>query len=259
MTNPVAAIPVTAVMAFLLVLARVSGAASFVPLPGSAAAPVRSRVILALGFTVALYPVWPSVAGAPTPGQLVCWLLAEASFGCAVGLVVGFLTESFVIFGQLVGLQAGYSYASTIDPNTQADNGIVIVLAQTFAGLLFFALGLHREVFRIFARSLETLPPGSFNATPGIAEGIIRLSSSLFSTGFRMALPVVALLVMVDLALALLGRINSQLQLISLAFPIKMLTALALFAAVAGLFPHVYRGYADRLLEALPRLANVRP
>jgi flagellar biosynthesis protein FliR len=253
-----AAVPLTVVVAFLLVLTRVAGMASFVPMPGSAAAPMRARVILALGFTVALYPVWPAVSGVPSPGLLMRWIAAEAAYGCAIGLVVGFLTESFVIFGQLIGLQAGYSYASTIDPNTQADNGIVIVFAQTFAGLLFFAMGMHRQVFRIFARSLETLPPGSFTPTPGMAEGVIRLSSSLFSTGFRMALPVVALLVMVDLSLALLGRINAQLQLISLAFPVKMMVALAVFAATAGLFPHVYRGYADRLMEALPQLAGAQ-
>ena len=42
----------------------------------------------------------------------------------------------------------------------------------------------------------------------------------------RLALPVVALLLMVDVALALLGRLNQQLQLLALAFPAKMLTAL---------------------------------
>ena len=46
----------------------------------------------------------------------------------------------------------------------------------------------------------------------------------------RLALPVVALLMLVDLALALLGRLNAQLQLLTLAFPAKMLAALLLLA-----------------------------
>jgi flagellar biosynthesis protein FliR len=51
------------------------------------------------------------------------------------------------------------------------------------------------------------------------AEALIRLGASLFAVGVRLALPVVALLVMVDVALALMGRLNQQLQLLSLAFP----------------------------------------
>jgi flagellar biosynthesis protein FliR len=40
-------------------------------------------------------------------------------------------------------------------------------------------------------------------------------------------------------ALALMGRLNAQLQLLSLAFPAKMLTALFVLAAVMALYPRV--------------------
>jgi len=43
----------------------------------------------------------------------------------------------------------------------------------------------------------------------------------------------------VDVALALVGRLNAQLQLLSLAFPAKMLTALFVLTAVLALYPRV--------------------
>ena len=49
------------------------------------------------------------------------------------------------------------------------------------------------------------------------------------SIGF-ITLALLALLLIVDISLALLGRLNSQLQLITLAFPIKMLVSLGLLA-----------------------------
>lgn len=56
---------------FLLVLARVAGALVFVPLPGINAGPEPARVVLALGFAVALFPAWPVVAMTePGFGQL---------------------------------------------------------------------------------------------------------------------------------------------------------------------------------------------
>jgi flagellar biosynthesis protein FliR len=44
---------------------------------------------------------------------------------------------------------------------------------------------------------------------------------------------------MVDVALALLGRLNQQLQLLALAFPAKMLTALVVLSWVSLLFPRI--------------------
>ena len=214
-------------------------------------------MVLALSITMALAPLWPTVTATPSIGLLAGWLISEAALGITIGLVVSFLSEAFAVFGQMVALQAGYSFASTVDPNTQADSGVILVLAQTISALLFFALGLHRQVIGIFANSLSAQPPGSFALSDGDGRCRSSISSStIFSTGLRMALPVIALLVMVDMALALLGRINSQLQLLSLAFPAKMLAALALLTAIAGLFPRVYSTYASRLFEALPAVTG---
>jgi flagellar biosynthesis protein FliR len=210
--------------AFLLVLARVSGALVFVPLPGIKGGPQPARAALALGMTLALYGRWPGVnAEAVTAMRMVSWAAAEASVGIAIGVAVAIALEAFALAAQVLGLQAGYAYASTIDPNTEADSGILLVVAQLFAGMLFFALGLDREVLRLFAQSMDKVPPGVYPES-GERTPLIRLGASLFAVGVRLALPVVALLVMVDVALALMGRLNQQLHLLSLAFPAKMLT-----------------------------------
>lgn len=226
--------------AFLLVLARVGGALVFVPLPGLKGAPEPVRAALALGFTLALFGRWPAIdASNVTPVKLLAWAASEAALGIAIGVSVAIVLEAFTLAAQVLGLQAGYAYASTIDPNTEADSGILLVLAQLVAGLLFFSLGLDREILRLFAQSLERVPAGVYVLGPLSAQSLIKLGSSLFSVGVRLALPVVALLVMVDVALALLGRLNAQLQLISVAFPAKMLTALLVLSWVAALFPRI--------------------
>jgi flagellar biosynthetic protein FliR len=225
---------------FLLVLTRVGGALVFIPLPGIKGAPEPMKVVLTLGFTLALSARWPQV-NAPnvTPGVLLGWAASEAALGIAIGVSVAIVLEAFSLAAQILGLQAGYAYASTIDPNTQADSGILLVMSELIAGLLFFALGLDREILRLFSLSLDKVPSGTYVLGPSSAQSLIRLSSSLFSVGARLALPVVALLVMLDVALALLGRLNAQLQLISLAFPVKMLITLIVLSWMATLFPRI--------------------
>lgn len=234
------AIPPGTLFAFLLVLCRIGGALVFLPLPGFKSAPQPVRAVLAIGFTMALAPAWPAIPTANVSGGMLAgWIAAEAAFGIAIGLAVAIVLEAFGLAAQILGLQAGYAYASTIDPTTEADSGVLLVFAQLMAGMLFFAVGLDREILRLFGQSLARVPLGTYALGLPAAETMIRLGTGLFTVGLRLALPVVALLMMLDVALALLGRLNAQLQLLSLAFPAKMLTALLVLSWVAMVFPRI--------------------
>ena len=251
-------LPAGALYGFLLVLARVGGSLIFVPLPGVRSAPELARVALAMGFTLALYGQWPVMhTDGVTVAVLAGWALTEAAVGLAIGISVAISLEAFTLAAQVLGLQAGYAYASTIDPNTEADSGILLVFAQLISGMLFFAMGLDREILRLFAQSLEKVPAGAYVFGRATAEPLIRLGATLFSVGVRVALPVVALLVMVDVALALLGRINAQLQLLTLAFPAKMLTALILLSWISTMFPRILREISGHAWTAAHRMLGI--
>lgn len=239
---------------FLLALARVSGAVALVPFPGMRSGPDMARIAFAVMMTWCLRPVWPKAPAAePGIGTLMMWVLGEAAVGVTLGLLVGFLVESFQLGAQILGLQAGYSYASTIDPATQADSGVISVVVQLMAGLCFFVVGVDREILRALAHSFERVPPGGFVISGHAAEAAIRAGAAMFATGLRIALPVIAFLLLVDLALALLGRMQQQLQLLSLAFPAKMLASLALLASLSALFPTLFQSASRRTMELVGR------
>jgi flagellar biosynthetic protein FliR len=241
---------------FLLTLVRVAGVFVFVPIPGLKSAVDPARILLMLGVTVALFPVWPHPPGDVSPGLFVLWIMSEAALGIGIGLAVAFSIEALLVGAQIVGLQAGYSFASMVDPFTQADSTVLVALAQTAAGLLFFALGLDRDVLRIFARSLTTFPPGSFVMSRGAAQLILLAGSTMFSTGLRLALPVMAVMLMVEISLALLGRVNAQLHLMAIAFPIKMMLGLGLLAWLAVLLPALLRGASGASFTAARAFAG---
>jgi len=244
--------PLSLLLGFLLVLARVGGAFVFVPLPRVSAGPQAVRAVLAASATVALFPVWPEVPVAGIGvGQLLMGMISEAAFGITAGVAVAFLIETLIVAAQAFGVQAGYSYASTIDPATQADSNVLVVFAHLTAGLLFFALGLDRQVLAVFARSLAVYPPGTYQLQPEGAEAVLKLGGAMFATGLRLAMPVIMLLMLVDIALALLGRIHMQLQLLTLAFPVKMLAALAFLAVLTAFFLPVFRDAAERTVAVL--------
>jgi flagellar biosynthesis protein FliR len=255
-SNP--AIPTSVLYGFLLVLARITGVFVFLPLPGLEAGPSAAKITLSMILTLGMYSRWPVLDPVPQSMlQVAGWMLAEAAIGLATGLAVSFLIEAVTFAAQAISTQAGFAYASTIDPNTEADSTVLILLAQLTAGLLFFAMGFDRVLLTILARSLETHPPGAFIASRASVEALLTLSSSIFSTGVHLALPLMTLLFLIDLSIGLLGHLNSQLQLIALAFPAKMLTALAALSFLVLLIPKLYQQLGAEAFTALGRLLGL--
>lgn len=243
---------------FLLVLTRISGVFVFVPLPGIQAGAEPARVLLSVATTLALFPLWPVTHPENTTAMLLLGqVLSEAALGIAVGIAVSFLSEMFQMGAQIIGLQAGYTFASTVDPTTGADSPVLISITQVCAGLLFFGVGLDHQILAAFANSLRTRPPGEFVTNLPMARLLLQTGSSIFSTGLRLVLPMVALLIIVDISLALLARLNAQLHLLTLAFPIKMLLSLALLSALVMVFPQLYTQASRDILQLVRKLLLV--
>lgn len=249
-------VSVSLIYSFLLVVARIGGALIFVPLPTMRNAIEPVRIVLILALAIALYPVWPSVAANVTPIEYCGMLAVDAAFGLCIGLLIGFLSEAGILFGQICGLQAGFSFASTVDPESQADSPVLSAIAQTASSLLFVTLGLHRYIIRVFAHSLETLPPGKLLIDRHWGDVVVRAAGTLFSVGLRLALPIVGLTLMVDVTLSLLARFNPQLQLNSMTMPLKILAALATISILLMLFPAVYSEYAGRMFRIAAELGR---
>jgi flagellar biosynthetic protein FliR len=250
-------LPLSTIYAFLLVLARVGGLVAFLPVPAFRNAPMIFRAVLSFLITIALFPIWPHLPDvSPTIGQLTLWVFSEAGFGLVAGLAVTFLNEGFQVGMQALGMPAGFGYAQTIDPSSQSDSSVLQVVTMLITGLLFFSLGLDGVLIRILAASFQKYPAGSWSASVASLDTVIHLGAGMFTLGLRVALPVIALLLLIDVALALLGRMQQQLHLLSLAFPIKMMAALGLLCALAPLMPKLYSGAASHTISALWRMAG---
>lgn len=245
-------LPVSTMVAFLFVLARVAGVIAFLPVPGFKNAPAPIRAALAMALTFALFPVWPAVPDElPSFGELTVAALAEAGFGLMAGLAVAFLNEGFQLASQIFGVQAGYGFASTVDPTSQADAGVIQVMMTLITGLLFFTLGFDREVVRVLAASFEKFPAGKWAFSATSMDGIVHLGGGMFTLGLRLAMPVIAMLLLLDFALALLGRMQQQLQLLSLAFPVKMMAATAILTVLAPVIARLYQDAANHTMGEL--------
>ncbi|MBV9761639.1 MAG: flagellar biosynthetic protein FliR [Acidobacteriaceae bacterium] len=241
-----------ALYGFLLTLTRTGSALFLLPLPAFREIALPARIVLILGITVALMPVWPvvhldSLSGA----QFFLTVIAEIAFGLLVGLAISFLNATFQFAAQTISMQAGFSFASTFDPTSQADTTVFQMLAQLVSGLLFFSLGIHRQLLRLLAHSFDVFSPDRNVLSHASLGALAKLGAMMFSTGLRLGLPVVALLLLTEVALAVLGRLHSQLHLIMLTFPVKTALSFAFLAAILTRWPTLYEQTARRVFQTL--------
>jgi len=242
-------IPLAALIPFGLLLCRTSVFLALIPMPGIRNSMEMQRLLLAVLLAALLTPFAPAMP-LPTLGQFAIFALSEAGLGAALGLTIAVMQEGIQLGAQFIGLQAGFAYASTIDPASEADSAILQVLLTLASSLAFLALGLDTVFFRFLFGSAQLLPPGSWSPTHSHVTALLSLFPPLFTDAIRVALPVVAVLLVVDISLALFSRLQPQLQLLTLSFPLKMLASIATAAACSPYLPTAVERAAGRSFDA---------
>ncbi|MBI2689762.1 MAG: flagellar biosynthetic protein FliR [Acidobacteria bacterium] len=247
-------VPLPLVLQFGLVLCRTTGLLTFLPIPGLRMGFDVHRLVLGILFAVLLLPWSGNATAIPSVGEIAKTALSEAALGTGLGLCVALIQEGIQLGAHMIGLQAGFSYASTIDPTSNADSAIIQVLLSLGSAMLFLAMGFDTVLFRFLLAGVQTVAPGHWTLTPQHASAVMALFPQLFSDAIRCAIPVVAILFVIDTALALLSRIQPQLQLLSLSFPLKMLASMVLLAVGTPMLPAVVERAAVRSLAAMQML-----
>ena len=215
------------------------------------------RAVVVLAITFALMPSWPAVhLQSLTPSAVASAVLTEMAVGLLIGLGITFLHQSFQVAAQIISLQAGFSFASVFDPSSQADTTVFQLLTQLATGLLFFILGVHQQLLRVLAQSFDVFSQGDRVLSGGSVKVILALGTKMFALGLRLGIPVVTLLLLVEVALALLSRLHAQLPLGNLILSAKTVLSFAFFAAILIRWPTLYEHGARQMFETLSYLGH---
>jgi len=244
-------------LTWMVALARLSGLLLVAPFFGSISIPPRVKAGLALLLTVFVAPLVSVPAGTSGAAE-VAWILS-GEFG--IGFILGFTLQLFfdgaVLAGQACGVQMGYSLASLLNPDSQADSTVLSTLFQLVVVLLFVEFSVPHWLLRGLARSFEYLPPGRFTLTLPALSGLLEFASGLWLIGLQIAAPVIVASLFADVALGFLGKASPQLPVLFIGISLKNLIGLALLGGGIVFWPRFFDARFARALEASERILKL--
>jgi flagellar biosynthetic protein FliR len=207
---------------FLFPFTRIAAWLFFDPLMGNRAAPMRTRLAVALVLTVAVTPILPNaqqISLMSADGLLV--LVQQIAIGAALGFCLRIAFSAVEFAGQIMGLQMGLSFATLFDPINGAQTPVISQFLVLTTALLLFAFNGHHVVIGALAQSFIDIPVGATLGAAGFM-GVVQWGGTLFITGLHIALPVTAALLATNLTIGMMTRAAPQLNIFAVGFPLTL-------------------------------------
>lgn len=192
-----------------------------------ALAPAARAGLAARGWTLPapLPEFWP---------RLVVIAISELATGLVLGFLVLIAFSAVEMAGILLDLPMGFNLDVLFDPASGATASLLGRFFHLLALVLFSLAGGVEALVNLVGATLTSLPPGFALDLAGAAVPVWEYYASFFAVGFRLALPLLAALLLTDVALGLLARAVPPLNLFSVGFSIKQLGG---FILLLVLFP----------------------
>jgi flagellar biosynthetic protein FliR len=201
----------------------------------------------------------PLVATLPhARASITCTSIAgELAVGLVYGLSLALLNEMMLFAGQIAGLQFSFSLVNLMDPASAIQTPLLGDLFQLMGTLVLITAGLDRILLASMVRSFHAVPLGAFALGPPAALAIVRAAGGIFLAALELAAPVLAATMMVEFAVALLGKLSPQLPVMMLTVPLKALTGFVILAGSLALWPRFIEARFAGLLDMAERLISV--
>ncbi len=241
---------------FLWPFCRIAALLAASPLFGARGIPTTVKVLLAFSVTVVVIPLLPSMPEmSPTSAEGMLILVQQMMIGFGMGMVVRLAFSAAEMGGHIMGLQMGLGFATFFDPQ----NGTQVPLLGQFFGitamLLFLGFNGHLMIISALVESFNTLPVGMFIALKNW-KALAMAGGSIFSWGLLISMPVLAAVMMANVALGVLTRAAPQLNIFAVGFPVTLGLGFIVLAFSLPYFLPLFQGMIEQSMNTMMMLAK---
>ncbi|AYZ66795.1 flagellar biosynthetic protein FliR [Burkholderia multivorans] len=241
--------------AFLWPFVRMLALVAVAPVTGHASVPGRVKIGVAAFMALVVAPtLGPLPAVTVFSAQGIWIVVTQFLIGVAMGFTMQIVFAAAQAAGDAIGLSMGLGFATFFDPHASGATPVMGRFLNAVAILAFLAFDGHLQVLAALAASFQALPVSAeLLHAPGWRT-LAAFGATVFQMGLLLALPVVAALLIANLALGILNRAAPQVGIFQVGFPVTMLVGLLLVQLMVPNMVPFFGHLFDMGLDAMGRV-----
>lgn len=229
------------IAAFLLVFLRAVAFMMSGPLYAIKGTPALLKVGFSLALATVVFPMVEINTSLPEGG----WgfglaVLSETGVGLLLGTAVTMVLNSIRMAGQYIDLQIGYAMASLIDPMSGSSTTLLSQYLYLLGLVFFLMMDGHYTLIMALVKSYQLVPLSTAAFDGGVAYILLHIFSGSLTVALQVSAPVLAVLLVTDLALGFLTRTTPQINVFLTGFPIKIAVGLLTLSFLIPLLGAVF-------------------
>lgn len=211
---------------------RVLAIFSVAPVFSMRAIPTRARIGLAFFVALCAQAVLHDQPVVSVNGREALGAVAQqVAVGISIGFAVRLVMAAVEMAGEVIGLQMGLNFASFFDPTSNARISAVARFFGYMAMLLFVVINGHLMVLLAVVESFSYFPTDGNFLQSLLQMRLYTLGEAVFASALWIALPMMALLLFVNLAMGIISRVAPQMNIYAVGFPVTLTVGLLGIAA----------------------------
>jgi flagellar biosynthetic protein FliR len=236
--------------------------ALFATAPAFNATAIPNQIKVALALVIAV--LIGGVVNQSAPLDLSWTTIVLTGEQILVGLAIGFSMQlalaAMAFAGDLIGLQMGFGFASLLGIQGSFEVPIMSNFFSLVGLVLFLAFNGHLILIGVLLKSFAVVPVAIGVAVPRSGWGALAgAGTSLFEMGVFLALPVVAVILTLHLAVGTLSRAAPQINLMSVGFSIFLWVGIAATIALVPYFVPAVEHMIDNGLILIAAVMGTNP
>lgn len=210
---------------FLCIMIRILGLFMSAPFFSGSATPFRFKLAFAFFASLVAAPL-VMASGVKPPADLaefIIQLLSNFIFGAGIGLFCSFVISSFNAAAQMFSMQMGMGMNEVYDPISDTQVPSVGNMLDILILLLFLRADGHFMLIQLVTDSFQHFDMMTAASTGMLLKGMISALIAMFEIGVKLALPIIGITLLLDIAMGLISRVAPQFNVMIMGFNIKIL------------------------------------
>jgi flagellar biosynthetic protein FliR len=242
---------------FLLILMRMASFVYAAPFFNTTGVPQRTKIGFSFMLSVLVYSMnMDMVVSYNGVIEYAVLIVKEVAVGILLGAVTSFCVQIIMLSGKIIDMDTGISMAQIYDPTTKLQVGIMGNLYYYLLLLMLIVSGLYRYLVSAIVETYNAVPIGQVKFSTTIYTDILKFLAEYFIIGFRIALPVFAVMLLVNCVLAILAKVAPQMNMFVIGIQLKLCIGVIVIYFTIVMLPAVSNFIYEEIVQMFASLVR---